>query len=63
MNDPFEKAVAVAPATLGQGCLSRYDIDELSAEDGADFSQAKELLGELHAQAGQPANPAPEKSR
>ena len=63
MNDPFDKVVAVAPATLGQGCLSRYDIDELSAEDGADFSQAKELLGELHTQAAQPAHPAPEKSR
>lgn len=43
MSDPFDKATSTAPPTLGEGCLSRYDPDALSAEDGADFSAAAEL--------------------
>ncbi|WP_339486287.1 hypothetical protein [Pseudomonas sp. EL_65y_Pfl2_R95] len=44
MADPLDRAVSKAPETVGEGCLSRYDIDQLSAEDGADFSQAQALL-------------------
>ena len=43
MADPLEKATATAPATLGEGCLSRYDPEELSAEDGTEFPGAAQL--------------------
>ncbi len=36
-----------APATLGEGCLSRYDPDALSPEDGTDFPDAARLWDEL----------------
>ena len=35
MSDPLDKATSKAPATLGEGCLSRYDPDDLSSEDGS----------------------------
>ncbi|ARU89532.1 hypothetical protein [Pseudomonas sp. M30-35] len=44
MVDPLERAVSKAPETVGEGCLSRYDIDQLSPEDGADFTDAQSLL-------------------
>lgn len=44
MADPLDRAVSKAPATLGEGCLSRYDIEQLTPEDGADFSAAQALL-------------------
>lgn len=47
MADPLEKATSKAPATLGEGCLSRYDPDDLSAEDGTEFSGAAELWEQL----------------
>ena len=40
MSDPLDKATSKAPATLGEGCLSRYDPDALDAEDGTDFPDA-----------------------
>jgi hypothetical protein len=43
MNDPLDKATSKAPATLGEGCLSRYDPDDMSAEDGTEFPGAAEL--------------------
>ncbi|SEN12272.1 hypothetical protein SAMN04487857_11087 [Pseudomonas sp. ok272] len=43
MSDPLDKATAKAPATLGEGCLSRYDPDALSTEDGTEFPGAAEL--------------------
>jgi hypothetical protein len=43
MNDPLDKATAKAPATVGEGCLSRYDPDDLGSEDGTDFPGAAEL--------------------
>jgi hypothetical protein len=47
MADPLEKAVSKAPATLGEGCLSRYDPDDLSPEDGTEFPGAAELWEQL----------------
>lgn len=47
MADPLDKAVSRAPATLGEGCLSRYDPDDLSAEDGTEFPGAAELWEQL----------------
>lgn len=43
MSDPLDKATSQAPATLGEGCLSRYDPDDLDAEDGTEFAGAAEL--------------------
>ncbi|MGF0240699.1 hypothetical protein ACQR3P_15745 [Rhodococcus sp. IEGM1300] len=47
MADPLDKATARAPATIGEGCLSRYDPQEMSPEDGADFAQAAQLWEQL----------------
>ena len=49
MADPLDKATAKAPATLGEGCLSRYDPQEMTAEDGTEFPGAAELWAALHA--------------
>ncbi|MHC8318111.1 hypothetical protein [Pseudomonas sp. LB3P31] len=48
MADPLDKATSTAPATLGEGCLSRYDPDDLSAEDGTEFPGAQALWEQLH---------------
>lgn len=47
MTDPLDKATSRAPATLGEGCLSRYDPDDLSVEDGTEFPGAAELWEQL----------------
>ncbi|WVV49607.1 hypothetical protein THH46_24940 [Pseudomonas sp. NA13] len=36
--------------TLGEGCLSRYDPDALSPEDGTEFPDAAQLWEQLHPQ-------------
>lgn len=54
MTDPLDKATSSAPATLGEGCLSRYDPDELSLDDGTDFDGAAQLWQELQDNAGPP---------
>ncbi|WP_434679966.1 hypothetical protein M1D82_04740 [Pseudomonas sp. D4-18] len=48
MTDPLDKATSKAPATIGEGCLSRYDPDELTPDDGTDFDGAAQLWQELH---------------
>ncbi|WP_178116135.1 hypothetical protein [Pseudomonas sp. LD120] len=47
MTDPLDKATSQAPATLGEGCLSRYDPDELDANDGTEFPGAVQLWEQL----------------
>ncbi len=47
MTNPLDKATSSAPPTVGEGCLSRYDPEELSPEDGAEFDGAAELWREL----------------
>jgi len=47
MSDPLDKATSKAPATLGEGCLSRYDPDDLSSEDGTEFPGSAELWEQL----------------
>ncbi|WP_051414814.1 hypothetical protein [Pseudomonas sp. QTF5] len=47
MADPLDKATSKAPDTLGEGCLSRYDPDDLSPEDGTEFPGAAELWEQL----------------
>ncbi|MFD2642257.1 hypothetical protein [Pseudomonas japonica] len=49
MSDPFDKATAHPPPTLGEGCLSRYDPSALGSEDGTDFPGAAELWKTLAA--------------
>ncbi|SHN19494.1 hypothetical protein SAMN05216593_112130 [Pseudomonas asturiensis] len=58
MTDPLDKATSTAPATLGEGCLSRYDPDALTPENGTDFEGAAELWHQLQ----QPAEDQPEGS-
>ncbi|WP_434675947.1 hypothetical protein [Pseudomonas sp. D3-10] len=48
MTDPLDKATAKAPPTVGEGCLSRYDPDALSPEDGTEFPDAAKLWDELN---------------
>ncbi|AKV10444.1 MULTISPECIES: hypothetical protein [Pseudomonas] len=52
MADPLDKATSKAPATLGEGCLSRYDPDDLSPEDGTEFPGAAELWEALNPDSG-----------
>ncbi len=55
MSDPLDKATSKAPPTLGEGCLSRYDPDALSSEDGTDFPGAAELWEQLKPSRDEPA--------
>ena len=47
MTDPLDKATSKALPTLGEGCLSRYDPDALSPEDGTEFEGAAQLWERL----------------
>ncbi len=49
MNDPLARAASTPPATLGEGCISRYDPAELSSDNGAEFAGAAELWQQLQA--------------
>ncbi|WP_122671477.1 hypothetical protein [Pseudomonas viridiflava] len=57
MTDPLDKATSTAPATLGEGCLSRYDPDALTPDNGAEFEGAAELWRELQQDAEKPTPP------
>lgn len=50
MTDPLDKATSRAPATLGEGCLSRYDPEALGPEDGTAFPDAAQLWEQLQKQ-------------
>lgn len=43
MSDPLDKATSKAPATVGEGCLSRFDPGDLDNDDGTDFPGAAQL--------------------
>ncbi|MGA8134187.1 MAG: hypothetical protein WCA48_08555 [Pseudomonas gingeri] len=47
MSDPLDKATSKAPPTVGEGCLSRYDTDAMTPEDGTEFPGAAELWQQL----------------
>lgn len=51
MHDPLARGSSRAPATLGEGCLSRYDPQALSADNGAEFADAAALWRQLQAAA------------
>ncbi|MFY0730460.1 hypothetical protein [Pseudomonas sp. NFX15] len=57
MADSLDKATSRAPATLGEGCLSRYDPEDMGPEDGTEFPGAAELWEEITAEAQAPAEP------
>lgn len=57
MNDPLDKATSKAPATLGEGCLSRYDPDALDDQSGTDFPDAALLWEQLQQTSESPASP------
>ena len=57
VSDPLDKATSKAPATLGEGCLSRYDPDDLSPEDGTEFPGAAELWEQMKEE-DEPKKPA-----
>jgi len=57
VSDPLDKATSKAPATLGEGCLSRYDPDDLGSDDGTDFPGAADLWQQLQ-EAPEPDTPA-----
>ncbi|MWV11430.1 hypothetical protein F3I62_04910 [Pseudomonas sp. R-28-1W-6] len=67
MSHSRKPGTAHPPATLGEGCTSRYDPDALSEEDGTEFPGAAELWSRLQegTPPGGPARaqerPAPEK--
>ncbi|WP_248802113.1 hypothetical protein [Pseudomonas sp. MWU13-2100] len=52
MSDPLDKATSKAPPTLGEGCLSRYDPEAMSSEDGTEFPGAAELWQQLQKESG-----------
>lgn len=56
MSDPLDKATSKAPATLGEGCLSRYDPEDMTPEDGTEFPGAAELWDQLKPDAEAPAS-------
>lgn len=46
MSDPFERAAASPPPTLGEGCLRRFDPESMDETLGAEFSDAEALWAE-----------------
>lgn len=47
MTKHLDKATSKAPPTIGEGCLSRYDPDALSADDGTEFEGAAQLWAQM----------------
>ncbi|MCV2222348.1 hypothetical protein [Pseudomonas mercuritolerans] len=58
MSDLLDKATSKAPATLGEGCLSRYDPEDMSPDDGTEFPGAAELWEQLQQEQDEPKKPA-----
>lgn len=56
-DSPAVPGTAEAPARLGEGCLARYDLQDLAEESGADFGAAAELWRRLQAAAEPAAAP------
>ena len=54
-QQPILKATVQPLARVGEGCLSRFDLDALNEQQGADFSAAQafrqQLLAEHNPQA------------
>lgn len=47
MSKPLDAGSARPPRVIGEGCLQRYDPDDLSGEDGTDFAEAAALWQQL----------------
>jgi hypothetical protein len=50
MQDPRDRAASTPPATQGEGCVRRYDLDTLSPQSGSEFADAAELWRTLQEQ-------------
>ncbi|MFC5696567.1 hypothetical protein ACFPU0_13475 [Pseudomonas sp. GCM10022186] len=50
MADPRDRAASSPPPTLGEGCVRRYDPDELSEDNGTEFPGAAELWRKVQEQ-------------
>jgi hypothetical protein len=61
MTDPLDKATSNAPPTLGEGCLSRYDPDALTPDNGTEFEGAAELWRTLHTPGKEQLDDLPER--
>jgi hypothetical protein len=53
MTDPMRRASASLPPTVGEGCVRRFDPEQLSDDCGAEFSGAAQLWAELQQDAQQ----------
>ncbi|MBA1272091.1 hypothetical protein G7026_01850 [Pseudomonas azotifigens] len=51
MSTPLDKATSQAPSTIGEGCVRRYDPEELSENHGTEFPEAAQLWQRLQEQA------------
>lgn len=60
MSDPFEKAAASLPPTVGEGCLRRFDPDQMDEELGTEFSGAAALWKESGPVIGEESHLSPE---
>ncbi|BCG23245.1 hypothetical protein [Pseudomonas tohonis] len=54
MTDPRNRGTSSPPPTLGEGCVRRYDPDELTDENGTDFPGAAELWERVRKEQPQP---------
>ena len=50
MTDPRNRGTSSPPPTLGEGCVRRYDPDELTDENGTEFPGAAELWEQVKQQ-------------
>ncbi|MNY61165.1 hypothetical protein D3C86_1978150 [compost metagenome] len=53
MQDPRDRAASQPPATQGEGCVRRYDLDTLSPQSGCEFADATELWRQLQEEIGE----------
>ena len=49
-QQPILQATVQPLAKIGEGCLSRFDLDALNEQQGADFSAATQFFPQLLAE-------------
>ena len=55
MTDPMRRATASLPPTVGEGCVRRFDPEQVSEDCGAEFFGAAQLWAELQSEVQQVA--------
>ncbi|WP_263145232.1 hypothetical protein [Pseudomonas sp. RIT-PI-AD] len=48
MKDPQQPGTSTPPTVIGEGCVSRYDLDEMDESYGTEFPEARRLWDALH---------------